>query len=231
VYGFRLGRQTPLQAVFQFRRESAAIPGIAAGVQAESQRGHEDRTEEEGVLGGQGVRVSVPLIIDPGGVREHGLVVVLDDQTLELTVLLKRRKQVAFPAGIRSEHHVGAFAGGDGALIDHLREHRVGMVEEFFEPGLAVIGQAIVYSSGAEVYIAGRDGTNPRKLVTTPGFASAFRWSPSGGTLRFSVSDRATSLDSLWETSANGAGLRPVLPDWKKPPNESSGEWTADGKY
>ena len=38
-------------------------------------------------------------------------------------------------------------------------------------------------------------------------------------------------VQSLWEVSAQGANLRPLLAGWHNPPNECCGKWTADGKY
>jgi Tol biopolymer transport system component len=55
-------------------------------------------------------------------------------------------------------------------------------------------------------------------------------WSPDGSKLRFSVWDPTTAI-SLWEVSAGGANLRPLLPGWHNPPNECCGKWTADGRY
>jgi Tol biopolymer transport system component len=93
-------------------------------------------------------------------------------------------------------------------------------------------GQGIIYGSGPDVYLAKSDGSNLRRLFSAPGFASGFRWSPSGRTLRFTVMDRKTSLDSLWEASSDGSNVHPLLPNWKTPLAEAGwGQWTADGKY
>jgi Tol biopolymer transport system component/DNA-binding winged helix-turn-helix (wHTH) protein len=92
-------------------------------------------------------------------------------------------------------------------------------------------GQRIIYSVAKDVYIANTDGGSPRKLFTTPGYASDFRWSPSGRILRFSVSDRSSSLRSLWEAGAEGSHAHPVQSRWSAPSNYLSGEWTPDGKY
>ena len=51
--------------------------------------------------------------------------------------------------------------------------------------------------------------------------------------LRFTlgnVINRVGAL-SLWEISSNGTRLRPLLPDWNKPPAECCGNWSPDGKY
>jgi Tol biopolymer transport system component len=36
---------------------------------------------------------------------------------------------------------------------------------------------------------------------------------------------------SIWEVSANGTGLHPLLPGWNQPPAECCGNWSPDGKY
>jgi Tol biopolymer transport system component/DNA-binding winged helix-turn-helix (wHTH) protein len=92
-------------------------------------------------------------------------------------------------------------------------------------------GQGIIYSTGADIYVAKRDGSNPRKLLTTPGLASDFRWSPSGRVLRFTATEASTNMDSLWEVSRDGSHPHRVLPQWTSSPNETSGGWTPDGKY
>jgi Tol biopolymer transport system component len=38
-------------------------------------------------------------------------------------------------------------------------------------------------------------------------------------------------VQSLWEVSAQGTNLHPMLAGWHNPPNECCGKWTADGKY
>jgi hypothetical protein len=44
------------------------------------------------------------------------------------------------------------------------------------------------------------------------------RFSPDGRRLRFTIRDTNQRTSSLWEVSADGKGLHPVLPDWNKPP-------------
>jgi eukaryotic-like serine/threonine-protein kinase len=92
-------------------------------------------------------------------------------------------------------------------------------------------GQRIVYASGDDLFLAARDGTQRRKLTSTPGGAFWPRWSPDGQTLRFTVADVRTNSTSLWQVSADGTNLRPLLPGWNSPPAECCGNWTPDGKY
>jgi eukaryotic-like serine/threonine-protein kinase len=92
-------------------------------------------------------------------------------------------------------------------------------------------GEKVVYANGHDLSVARGDGTDPRKLVTAPGIAVWPRWSPDGNALRFTVSDPKSASTSLWEVSAEGAGLHPVLPHWNSPPAECCGNWTPDGEY
>ncbi len=90
-------------------------------------------------------------------------------------------------------------------------------------------GQMIVYANGPDLYLAKSDGTESRKLVTIPGRPFGPRWSPDGRLLRFSLYDSKTNNNSLWQVSADGSNLHPVLSGG--PPNQCCGAWTPDGKY
>ena len=106
-------------------------------------------------------------------------------------------------------------------------------------------GHEIAYISGRELYRATVDGTESRKLTTLPGTAFWLRWSPDGSRLRMTlgnVMDRTGEL-AIWEVSAEGTGLHPLLPGWHEAallsepktqlnrPAECCGNWTPDGKY
>jgi Tol biopolymer transport system component len=93
-------------------------------------------------------------------------------------------------------------------------------------------GQKITYSHGPDLFLTRRDGAEPRKLVTTAGRSQWLRWSPDGVRLRFTLAANPfTNLGSLWEVSADGTNLHPLLPGWNDPPAECCGSWTPDGKY
>jgi len=94
-------------------------------------------------------------------------------------------------------------------------------------------GQKILYALGRDLYLAKGDGTEARKIVTAGGFPAHPRWSPDGTKLRFSIynSPNQTSFSSLWEVSADGTNLHPLLPGWNNPSTECCGNWTPDGKY
>jgi serine/threonine protein kinase/Tol biopolymer transport system component len=92
-------------------------------------------------------------------------------------------------------------------------------------------GKSIVYSKGNEIFVAKSDGSEPRHLLTTAGVSPWLRWSPDGKILRFTVNDPRTNNRTIWQASADGTHLHPLLPGWNNPPNECCGEWTPDGRY
>lgn len=92
-------------------------------------------------------------------------------------------------------------------------------------------GQEILYIKGYDphLYVANSDGTDSRALVKVPGSPYDIHWSPDGTRISFSVEDEKSTM--LWEVSANGAHLHPVLPAWRFPGASCNGCWTFDGKY
>jgi eukaryotic-like serine/threonine-protein kinase len=92
-------------------------------------------------------------------------------------------------------------------------------------------GQRIAYSKGNAIFLAKSDASEPRQLLMTSGTASDLRWSPDGSILRFTVNDPQTNGRSIWQASANGSNLHPLLAGWNNIPNECCGNWTPDGKY
>ncbi len=95
-----------------------------------------------------------------------------------------------------------------------------------FSPG----GQEIAYSKPDGIYICNRNGSDPRRLVSLID-NSWMAWSPDGKALRFTLEDRKTETSSLWEVSADGSNLHPLLPGWNPLPHECCGRWSADGRY
>lgn len=92
-------------------------------------------------------------------------------------------------------------------------------------------GKYIFFGHGRELYVAKDDGSGPRRLLFLDGYPFWIRSSPDGQTLRFSVFDPHTDSVSLWESGADGAGLRRLFVGWHTPPQECCGSWTVDGKY
>jgi Tol biopolymer transport system component len=93
-------------------------------------------------------------------------------------------------------------------------------------------GKRLAYSSGG-LFLAKADGTESHQIVALkdPSYVSDLVWSPDGTHLRFTDQNRHNTAQSLWEVSADGTGLHPLLPGWHTPSNECCGLWTADGKY
>ncbi len=89
----------------------------------------------------------------------------------------------------------------------------------------------IVIATGDALYLATEDGGESQKLVSLDGPPFHPRWSPDGRVLRFGVLSKANNLESLWEISADGSGLRQWLPAENVIPSQWLGNWTPDGKY
>jgi Tol biopolymer transport system component/DNA-binding winged helix-turn-helix (wHTH) protein len=92
-------------------------------------------------------------------------------------------------------------------------------------------GREIAYVHGQDLYRVHSDGSEMRKLVHLPGAGWRPRWSPDGRVIRLTLVDTRTGLQSLWEATADGSGLHPLLPGWNAPPSECCGSWTPDGQY
>jgi Tol biopolymer transport system component/DNA-binding winged helix-turn-helix (wHTH) protein len=92
-------------------------------------------------------------------------------------------------------------------------------------------GKEILYIKGYDhhLYIAKSGGTDSHALVEVPGRPYDIHWSPDGTRISFSVEDEKSTM--LWEVSADGANLHPVLPAWRFPGASCNGRWTFDGKY
>jgi Tol biopolymer transport system component/DNA-binding winged helix-turn-helix (wHTH) protein len=97
-------------------------------------------------------------------------------------------------------------------------------------------GRQIVYARADRLYLISREGNDSRELVRAQDIPTLVRWSPSGRTIRFTVTDSKTSFNSLWEVSVDGTGLHRLLPGWNTNlvnfgDGDLGGEWTRDGKY
>jgi Tol biopolymer transport system component/DNA-binding winged helix-turn-helix (wHTH) protein len=112
--------------------------------------------------------------------------------------------------------------GGDARRITNVLAHDATWMPD---------GQHILYAFGHDLFVIKEDGSDQRKFASLPGRAFWLRWSPFGSPLRFTILDSANRNASLWEISASGKGLHPLLKGWTKPANECCGSWTADGKH
>jgi eukaryotic-like serine/threonine-protein kinase len=92
-------------------------------------------------------------------------------------------------------------------------------------------GKMLVYCNRSDLFLAKSDGTEARKLVSVPGRLYAPQFSPDETIVRFSVDDPKTGGRSIWEVSAQGTDLHPLLPGLHSPSDEVEGKWTPDGRY
>src|SRR5882762_1217593 len=92
-------------------------------------------------------------------------------------------------------------------------------------------GQHIVYARNSSLYECNTDGTDSRELITSQGVPFAPRFSPDGRRLRFTIRATNQRTSSLWEVSADGKDLHPLLQGWNQPAQEFGGTWTPNGEY
>ena len=94
-------------------------------------------------------------------------------------------------------------------------------------------GKEILYLKGwknsHDLFLAKSDGTESRKLATAPGAPYLIRWSPDGRRISFSADDGKSN--ALWEVSADGGNLHPLLPSQNLVNAACSGRWTPDERY
>jgi Tol biopolymer transport system component/predicted Ser/Thr protein kinase len=92
-------------------------------------------------------------------------------------------------------------------------------------------GQRLVVCKGSTLYLANRDGTELRKLLSSQETPFDARFSPDGTQIRFTTLNPVQLTYSLWEVRTDGTGLHALFPGWHTPPNECCGRWTSDGHY
>jgi Tol biopolymer transport system component/DNA-binding winged helix-turn-helix (wHTH) protein len=101
--------------------------------------------------------------------------------------------------------------------------------------------ETILLSSGHDIYVVDRDGSNQRPFLTVSGFVTDLRWSPDKQRLRFTVSTRAMGgTSSIWEVAADGTGLHQVVAGatgsavccgtWMAGSNDFLFQWTREGR-
>jgi Tol biopolymer transport system component len=90
-------------------------------------------------------------------------------------------------------------------------------------------GRTIAYTVGADLFLAGIDGSNPQKIWTAGGNAYYPAWSPDGRRLRLSVVDPKDARRSIWEVRPSGGEAHPVLPGFAL--SACCGRWAPDGRH
>jgi Tol biopolymer transport system component len=89
-------------------------------------------------------------------------------------------------------------------------------------------GETIAYSTrDGDIYLTQSDGTGVHKLASTGLSSFYFSWSPDGAKIRFT--DMKES--KIWEMSATGSNLHPLLPAGQVPLHQSQGRWAQDGRF
>jgi serine/threonine protein kinase/Tol biopolymer transport system component len=92
-------------------------------------------------------------------------------------------------------------------------------------------GEHLLYSKGHDLFVAQRDGSGARKLMTAKGLVRSPRFSPDGKRVRCNIYDPEQQSNALWEVARDGANPHPLLPGWNPSPTECCGAWSADGRY
>jgi eukaryotic-like serine/threonine-protein kinase len=92
-------------------------------------------------------------------------------------------------------------------------------------------GKLLAFVRGHDLFVAGWDGGNRRKLATMKNYPTVPRFSPDSERLRFTDFDPDRGIGLLWEIALDGTGLRPLLPSFHQDPGECCGDWTHDGRY
>jgi len=88
----------------------------------------------------------------------------------------------------------------------------------------------LLVAHGNDLQVVNPETNATHKFASLPDFTYWLRWSPDGRSLRFTVSE-ATGGIHLWEVKADGSRMHRLLPNWREPPGERTGNWTPDGKY
>lgn len=137
------------------------------------------------------------------------------------------------PAGSALLVLQGRFAGGGKSAVWEFPlpagdPHRLGEIEAqdaTFSPD-----GHILFSQGGDLYVAERDGSNPRKILgRIPGLIGQPTVSPDGEAILFTVYPEV-GLPAIFESNIDGSGLHAIVPA-----SDTTGfccaEWMPDGRY
>lgn len=87
----------------------------------------------------------------------------------------------------------------------------------------------ILFSKGNELYVAEKDGSQPRKLLSAAGNIREPSVSPDGERLVFTVYSERRPV-SIYEARADGSGLHTII-NTSDTGRVCCGRWTPDGRY
>jgi eukaryotic-like serine/threonine-protein kinase len=89
----------------------------------------------------------------------------------------------------------------------------------------------LVYAAGSPVFVADRDGSNPRKLEEISNYGLVPGVSPDGKRFVFSFKNNAHTR-AIYEAASDGTGLHTVLQETQGLPADiCCPRWTTDGRY
>jgi Tol biopolymer transport system component len=90
----------------------------------------------------------------------------------------------------------------------------------------------LIYTLDSGTFIAGKDGSNPRKLEEISRYHALPRISSDGKRLAFAVGDENANSWTIYEAASDGTGIHPVL-NWRQdlPTDICCLRWTENGKY
>jgi Tol biopolymer transport system component len=111
-------------------------------------------------------------------------------------------------------------------LVSTVDGHARPLGEVEGEAAVSADGRQVVFIRGRDLFVARGDGTDVRRILTTPTFPRGPHLSPDAQRVRYTVRE-PTGPDSIWETRLDGSAVRPVLPGWEA----VGGGWTPDGRY
>ena len=104
---------------------------------------------------------------------------------------------------------------------------RVGSIEAF-DADLFTDGR-ILYSKGKDLYIAEKDGSKPRKLLSAEGPIADPATSPDGTRVTFTTRSGRRPL-AIYEANADGSDLHPIVKT-SDAGQVCCARWTPDGRY
>ena len=89
----------------------------------------------------------------------------------------------------------------------------------------------ILFGREGDLYLAEKDGSNPRKLVSVKGLIRQPSISPDGQRVAFTVWSRIpVSPEAIFESMADGSSLHPIVSSTERG-QVCCAEWSPDGRY
>ena len=207
------------------------LPKITSTIQLTS-----DGREKDLRLATDGLRVYFSELVD--GHWTVAAVSTSGGQTIPIRTPLKDATVMSISPD-RSELLVGEGAPGEETPLWRVTilggpPRRLGSTMAH-DAGWSPDGKKLVYATGSALYLAESDETGSRELVHADADPSVWawrpQWSPDGSRMRFTLFNMSKRVAALWEITADGKNLHPVLPGWQSPSMQNGFSWTPDGKY